>query len=161
MVGAPERRRRLVDEVAALYDWLDAELGRNADRAGRCTACGKCCDFAGYDHRLFVTAPELIYLATRLETTGLRDMVAGRCPYQDGTRCTVHAHRFASCRIFCCHGDPDLQSELSEQAVARLRDLCERFDVPYSYTELSEALARFNADTCRSAGGPCPAGPGG
>ncbi len=54
MVGEPDRRRRLIAAVAALYDWLDEQLRRDPGRAGRCEACGACCDFAAYDHRLFV-----------------------------------------------------------------------------------------------------------
>ena len=72
MVGKPERHRRLLEEVAALYDWIDAQAKQNPAGAGRCKACGKCCDFPAYDHRLFVTPPELAYLAAKLGTRGSR-----------------------------------------------------------------------------------------
>jgi Fe-S-cluster containining protein len=157
MVGEPERRRRLLEEVAAIYNWIDGRLKQDAARAGRCTACGACCDFPAYDHRLFVTPPELIYLAAKLGTQKLKPMPTGRCPYQQGTHCTVHEHRFAGCRIFCCHGGPDFQSELSEAALRRLKALCEEFQVPYRYLDLAVGLAGFNCDTCQSASAPCPA----
>ena len=156
MVGEPERHRRLLEEVAALYDWIEAQLRANADRAGQCQACGKCCDFVGYDHLLFVTPPELIYLADKLNATSLEQMDAGRCPYQHGTKCSVHAHRFAGCRIFCCGRDSDFQSELTETALKRLKAICERFQVPYRYADLAKALAAFSSDTCQSAAEPCP-----
>jgi len=142
-VGEPERRRRLVEEVAALYDWIDVQLRQDPARAGRCKACGACCDFQAYDHRLFVTPPELIYLAARLDTRALRPMPSGRCPYQQGKDCTVHEHRFAACRVFCCTGAADFHSDLSEAALQRLKNLCEELQVPYRYQDLATALNTF------------------
>lgn len=156
MVGKHDRYRRLLGEVAALYDWIDGQLAEHADLAGRCKACGDCCDFLGYDHLLFVTPPELIYLAQKLEVTSLEPMESGRCPYQDGTKCRVHAHRFAGCRIFCCRGDADFQSQVTETALKQLKAICERFQLPYRYADLAKALARFSSDTCRPAAEPCP-----
>jgi Fe-S-cluster containining protein len=140
MVGTPERQQQIVEEVAKLYDWIGAQLAENPDAAGRCKGCGACCDFPAYDHRLFVTPPELIYLAVRLGTSRLKTMPTGRCPYQEGGRCTVHEHRFASCRIFCCTGDPDFQGDLSEAVLQRLKAICERFEIPYHYQDLPTAL---------------------
>jgi Fe-S-cluster containining protein len=143
MVGAREEYRRLVEEVAAVYDWVDLQMKQAPVRAGRCKACGACCDFLAYDHRLFVTPPELVYLAEKLGTQNLKVMPTGRCPYQQGTICSVHEHRFAGCRIFCCDGDPDFQSGLSEEALRRLKALCEEFGVPYRYQDLAAALDTF------------------
>jgi len=150
-------RRRLIEEVAAVYEWIDAQLRQHAERAGRCNACGACCDFTTYDHRLFVTTPELIYLAAGLGAEELKRMTFGKCPYQEDKHCTAHEHRFAGCRIFCCSGEAAFQNELSETALRKLKAICERFHIPYCYRELSSALRRFNTDTCRSAGAPCPA----
>lgn len=157
MVERPEGCRRLLEGVAAIYGWMDARLKQKPTRAGRCQACGACCDFPAYDHRLFVTPQELTYLAAKLGTPKLKAMPTGRCPYQQGTVCSVHEHRFAACRIFCCEGDPDFQSELSEEALRRLKALCEELRVPYRYQDLAAALAAFNCDTYQSAAGPCPA----
>ena len=157
MVGDPERHPRIVAEVAKLYRWIDSQLRRNPQAAGSCRACGACCDFPAYDHRLFVTPPELMYLAMKLNVARLEPMRAGRCPYQQDGRCTVHEHRFAACRIFCCAGDPAFQSQLSESAVRRLKAICERLGVPYRYQDLPSALETFTTDTCRSVGGSCPA----
>jgi len=156
MVGESERYRRLLGEVASLYDWIDGQITEHADLAGRCKACGDCCDFVGYDHLLFVTPPELIYLAQKLKVPTLEPMDSGRCPYQDGTKCGVHAHRFSGCRIFCCSGDADFQSQLTETALKRLKAICERFQLPYRYADLARALATFSSDTCRPAAGPYP-----
>lgn len=156
MVGKPERRRRLVEEVTALYEWIDAQQKLNPSRAGRCKGCGACCNFDAYDHRLFVTGPELIHLAENLNADRLRPMPSGRCPYQQGRVCTIHEDRFAGCRIFCCNGDADFQSELSEAALKRLKALCEQFEIPYRYQDLARALNALATDTCRSAEAPCP-----
>ncbi len=156
MVGESQRHRRLLAEVAALYDWIDSQLKEHADAAGQCNACGACCDFVGYDHVLFVTPPELIYLAAQLDVTRLEPMETGRCPYQKGTQCSIHGHRFAGCRIFCCNGDDDFQSELTETALQRLKAICARFQRPYRYADLAKALADFTGDTCPPAAGPCP-----
>lgn len=156
MVGRQERDRRLIDEVEALYEWIDAQQRRNPVQAGACRACGACCDFTAYDHRLFVTLPELIYLADKLGTQDLKQMTSGRCPYRQATKCTVHPYRFAGCRIFCCQGDPDFQSDLTEAALKRLKSLCEEYQVPYRYTDLATALAAFSTDIGQSAVGPCP-----
>lgn len=156
MVGKSDQCRRLITEVAALYEWIEAQLQDDPDAAGSCGACGACCDFAGYDHRLFVTGPELIYLAARLGTERLRPMVSGRCPYQEGGKCAIHEHRFSGCRIFCCTGDADFQSTLTEAAIARLKAICIRFQIPYRYVDLATALQSSVTDTCQSAGESCP-----
>ena len=155
MVGEAQRRR-LLDEVAALYEWIAVRHTQEPDRAGWCQVCGACCDFPAYDHRLYVTPPELVYLAAKLGMRELRSMTTGRCPYQEGPRCTVHEHRFAACRIFCCGGDGDFQSELSEEVLRRLKALCEQCHVPYRYQDLAAALAGFNGGTYRSAEAPYP-----
>jgi Fe-S-cluster containining protein len=151
MVGAPQRQRQILDEVANLYAWIDAQLALDVKRSGRCRACGACCDFATYDHRLYVTMPELMYLANGLQTSHLTMMTTARCPYQKDGKCSVHAHRFSGCRIFCCSGDAGFQGELSETVIRRLKAICERFEIPYRYAELSAALAAFSIDTCLSA----------
>lgn len=147
MVGEPERHRRIIAEVEALYDWIDSQLRQDPRGAGSCRACGACCDFAAYDHRLFVTPPELMYLAAKLDTPQLKGMSGGRCPYQRDLRCTVHEHRFAACRIFCCSGDSAVQSELSEAVVERLKIICDRLEIPYRYQDLATALESLAVDT--------------
>jgi len=97
-----------------------------------------------YDHRLFVTPPELMYLAAKLDVATLKPMSSGRCPYKQGQSCTVHEHRFAACRVFCCKGDSAFQSELSEIVIGKLKAICERLVIPYRYQDLSIALEAFS-----------------
>jgi len=134
---------RLLQKVAEVYDWLDSQIHKNIALAGRCDACGKCCDFKGFDHRLFVTTPELLYFAAKLGTKSIKPMTTNRCPYQTNVKCTVYKCRFAGCRIFCCKGDADFQSRLSESALKKFKSICEQFQIPYRYTDLAAALNSF------------------
>lgn len=140
MVARYKAADTLLQAVAEVYEWIDWQVRGNGNLAGHCRACGDCCDFARFDHRLFVTPPEMIYLAAKVGVENLRSMPGSQCPYQADGRCTVYEHRFAGCRIFCCGASPDFQSALSERAISRLRALCERFNIPYRYTDLPTAL---------------------
>ena len=131
---------RLLKKVADIYDCLDLQICNSQPLAGRCQACGRCCDFGKSDHRLFVTTPELIYLAANLAVKNLKPMPTGRCPYNHADKCTVYKHRFAACRILCCSADPDFQSRLSESALKKLKSLCAEFQIPYRYVDLPTAL---------------------
>ena len=139
MVAEPGTKNRLIEKVAEIYDWLDEQIRDNRKPAGRCKVCGKCCDFDKYDHRLFVTSPELIYLTENLGKR-IRPMTTGRCPYQAENKCSIYKYRFCGCRIFCCSGDADFQSGLSESTLAMFRQVCIDFDIPYRYTDLAAAL---------------------
>lgn len=134
---------RLLKKVAEIYDRLDLQIRESTHLAGQCEACGKCCDFTQFDHRLFVTPPELMYLAANLGGEKIKSMTTSRCPYQTSGKCTIHKYRFAGCRIFCCKGNADFQSELSESALKRLKSLCTEFQIPYRYTDLATALNNF------------------
>jgi Fe-S-cluster containining protein len=131
---------RLLERVAEVYNWLDLQARRNDDLAGACKSCGKCCDFDGFDHRLFVTPPELMYLAANLSEEDMKPMWGSRCPYNIDGKCTIYEHRFSGCRIFCCSADADFQSGLSESALERLKLICTEFQIPYRYTDLRAAL---------------------
>ena len=132
---------RISKRVAEIYNRLDSQIRENAELAGKCEACGKCCDFEKFDHRLFVTPPELIYLAEQMPDKKLRSMLTGRCPYNEEGKCSIYEHRFAGCRIFCCHGDADFQSKLSESVLTKFKAVCEELQIPYRYTDLKSALS--------------------
>ena len=140
MVAGCEIDDPLLERVADVYAWLDEQIRHCGELAGACAACGDCCDFERFDHRLFITPPELMYLAAHLEPHEIKPMPGGRCPYNQDGKCTVYAHRFAACRIFCCRGDADLQSTLSEASLEKLKAICMEFRIPYGYTEVAEAL---------------------
>ena len=132
--------KKLLKKVAEIYEWLDQQVHDNSDLAGVCDVCGKCCDFDAFDHRLFVTPPELMYLTANLGDEKREAMPTSRCPYQLDGKCTVYEYRFAGCRIFCCNGDADFQSRLSESVLEKFKSLCTEFQIPYRYTDLATAL---------------------
>ncbi len=140
MVARCRADNRLIEKVAEIYDWLDVQVRRCSELAGACKSCGNCCDFDGFDHRLFVTPTELMYLTANLGAENIKPMPTSRCPYNIGGRCTVYEYRFAGCRIFCCNGDADFQSRLSESALKKLKSVCTEFQIPYRYTDLATAL---------------------
>lgn len=129
----------LTKRVSDIYDWLEAQLEEHRNLAGTCRACGKCCDFDTYDHRLFVTQPEIEYLKAKIGSDNIKPMTDGRCPYNAGGNCTIYENRFTACRIFCCGGNKDFQSRLSEKVIGRLKNLCDEFEIPYRYVDLPTA----------------------
>ncbi len=140
MVAGGGADRRLLERVAEVYDWLELQIRRSDSLSGTCKCCGDCCDFDAFDHRLFVTSQELTYLAANLGPGTIKMMTAGRCPYNIDGKCGVHELRFAGCRIFCCSGDADFQSEMSEAVLARLKSICTEFRIPYRYVDMATAL---------------------
>jgi len=129
---------KLLKKVAEIYHWLDLQINADTNLAGKCQMCGKCCDFERFDHRLFITPPEIFYFNANLSDQ--KPMTTSRCPYNIDTRCTAYQHRFAGCRIFCCKADADFQSSLSESTLKKFKSLCTEFQIPYRYTDLPTAL---------------------
>ncbi|MEN6383867.1 MAG: hypothetical protein ABFD79_01580 [Phycisphaerales bacterium] len=122
-------------QVKQIYSWLDSQIKLlNCD----CSACGKCCDFESFGHRLLVSSPELLYFSENLKP--LLKMQTSRCPYQQENKCTAREFRFAGCRIFFCKGDIEKQSDLYEEVLNKFKALCNKYNFPYSYVELSKAL---------------------
>ncbi len=130
-----EKTALLYDEVAQIYDWLD-ETSKSLNN--QCSACGKCCNFESFGHKLFVTTPELLYFHKNVRN--LKPKPAQSCPYLENGKCTVRNFRFAGCRIFFCKSDKDMQNKLSEQALKKFKSLCDKFDFPYRYMDLTTAL---------------------
>lgn len=81
-----------------------------------------------------------MYLAAKIGKGNITPMTGSRCPYQVDNTCSVHPHRFASCRIFFCRGGKTMQSDLSEETLKKLKALCNEFDIPYRYMDLKTAL---------------------
>ena len=148
MVEECKTNNQLLERVAEVYKWLDLQICEAGDSAGACKACGKCCDFSQFDHHLFVTTPELMYLTAKLGAQNVKPMNGSRCPYNVDGRCTVYEYRFAGCRIFYCKGDADFQSALSESAMTKFKSICTDFHVPYQYADLPNSLNRTSHE-CR------------
>jgi Fe-S-cluster containining protein len=140
VVVNPDADNLLLQKVDEIYNWLDLQISNHSNLAGLCDVCGRCCNFESFDHRLFVTTPEVMYLSAKLGGKDIKPMTTSRCPYQTDGKCTVYKFRFAGCRIFCCKADKDFQSSLSEAAIKKFKLLCTEFPIPYRYTDLATAL---------------------
>jgi Fe-S-cluster containining protein len=143
MVAESKTNPQPLQKVAEIYNWLDSQIRQSPHPAGKCDACGKCCDFEAFDHRLFVTPPELVYLTAKLGNRNLKPMTTSRCPYNIDGKCTIYDYRFAACRIFSCKADTDFQSQLTESTLSKLKSLCTQFQIPYRYSDLPTALNTF------------------
>jgi len=129
------KKTKICSEVKEIYDWLDSNI-KNFNP--QCTACGKCCDFAAFGHKLFVTTPELLYFYKNVKN--FKPMPAQTCPYLENNKCTARDFRFAGCRIFFCKADSEQLNQLSEQAIKKFKTLCEKYDLPYRYADLATAM---------------------
>lgn len=130
-----KKNKIICNNVKKIYDWLDSQIkSMNVE----CTACGKCCDFDSFGHKLFLTSPELLYFNYNLKP--LKKMTAGVCPYLTDGKCTAREFRFAGCRIFFCKADSEKINEISEQAIKKFKALCNEYNFPYRYTDLAAAL---------------------
>jgi Fe-S-cluster containining protein len=120
------------DVLASLALILDG-----ASASGQCRACGECCRFERFDHRLYVTPAELAWL---LAVPPPQPAAPLRCPYQAGARCMARERRPLGCRIFFCDGG---ESDQYEAVHAQVKDLHQKLRVPYAYVELSGALMQL------------------
>ncbi len=88
-----------------------------------------------------------------------------RCPFQKSGRCTTREGRPVGCRVFFCESAREVwQCEITEWALVRLRELHDRFAVPYSYQEWLTALDEIRGFTLRASRRlkskiPIPSGP--
>jgi Fe-S-cluster containining protein len=133
---------RVIEAVEEIYQNLHLQPESSGQS---CKACGKCCDFESFGHRLYITTPELLYFKTKLveNKISLLPMTDGACPYRKENQCSVYFWRFAGCRIFNCTGDTDLQSSLSEGTIASCKSLCIQSGLEYGYMDLKSALQKI------------------
>jgi Fe-S-cluster containining protein len=128
-----ELRRRVLEVYAA----ADAAVGAAGPR---CQASGRCCRFKEYGHTLFLSRFEAELL---LETAPAYDQPVSPdgCPFQVGGLCTAREQRPLGCRIYFC--DPDYQgrqTEITEDAIARLKEIADEFGTGWEYAPLHRFL---------------------
>lgn len=167
-VAAAAAQPELVAELASLYGEVDRAV---ADLGQRCDACGRCCRFSEFGHRLYVSTLELAMLVggTRAGAAPLAeepkppptqsadvgaspcgstlDEHPGECPCQQGDLCTARDRRALGCRVFSC--DPvaaAAEQDLYAHFHARIQHLHNDAGVPYYYADLADALRRLRHD---------------
>jgi Fe-S-cluster containining protein len=120
---------------------LYAEVDRQVAAAGPvCVASGKCCRFKEYGHVLYLSGVEariLLDAAPAYETP----VTAEFCPFQKENICTAREPRPLGCRIYFC--DPtyqDTAQRITEDALARLKAMCDEAGEPWRYAPLHHFL---------------------
>lgn len=134
---------QIKEKMSEIYNWLETQIRAGGNLAGVCTACGKCCHFDRFGHHLFVTTVEISYLAETIGRKNIKPMTGDSCPYNTDSKCTIYENRFAGCRIFCCSGDKEFQSQLSEAALRKIKTVHTELKIPYNYTDLATTLNSF------------------
>lgn len=144
------------DEVRRGLEDIFSSVSREIESRGpACWASGRCCNFDKAGHRLYVTGLEAAYTLVHLpkpEATPAPGRVTlpqareGCCPFLVGNACGVHSIKPLGCRVyFCDRSAKSWQEDLSEQMLARLRALHDRFGVEYRYAEWRTLLAMVAA----------------
>lgn len=139
----------LPEALRQLYEQIQQQINQIKPV---CQASGRCCHFAAYGHRLFVTTAELAVFLRHLRQAPEAMELAVRadgesCRFQDHKLCMAHGFRPMGCRLFYCdpQAGPLLQG-LYESCHQQIKRLHERLDIPYFYVEWRAALAAILPD---------------
>jgi len=123
-------------ELEKLFHELDEEIRFTG---AACRQRGECCDFTRAEHILYASGLELSFI----RELHPRPFPAGSklCPFWKGGLCTLRDRRPLGCRTYFCDGAVREELErLHEKYHRRLKDLAERYQVPWMYRPLVEAL---------------------
>lgn len=120
---------------------LYAEVDRDVAAAGPvCVASGRCCRFKEYGHVLYLSSLEanvLLDAAPKYETPVATEF----CPFQKANLCTAREPRPLACRIyFCDSAYQETGNGITEQALQRLKVLCDAEGIEWRYAPLHHFL---------------------
>lgn len=134
-----DAEQQAIAALESLYGDLDREL----PPAAGCKACGKCCHFKTYGHRLYASYLEYLFLVWHSgRPEGAFD--EDRCGYQRGAICTAREGRTLGCRTFFC--SEALQSAgVHERALGEIRRITAQFGLPWMYRPLGGHFAAAGA----------------
>lgn len=124
-------------ELRKIYKDLDEEL---STLSPPCRACGECCHFDEYGHKLYVSDIEVEHI---LKNVGLPRTAVnkGVCPYLADNKCTIREHRPLGCRIFYCQkGWEVTSSDLYEKYLRRIKDLYTANGLEWNYAPMPSLL---------------------
>lgn len=141
------RIRKLADDrefLSAMHDFYDRLQERIAAHHPVCRRRGDCCRFDAFDHRLYVTPAELAFFLAVADSKPAGDREAAECPFLIDGLCGARFARPVGCRVFFCESaGQGWQEDLTESILVELRNLHERFELPYAYVEWLNALRRI------------------
>lgn len=152
------RDPRVVSDLEGIY----AEVaGAIAERGPACWASGRCCNFRGAGHRLYVTGLEAAYTIAGLDRPGALapDRLAeararGDCPLLVANLCSAHTIKPLGCRVYFCDRSAQAwQQDLTERALGQIKALHERYGIEYRYGEWVGMLGMFEGAGSEGAGG--------
>lgn len=128
-----EFRQRL----QTIYEQADVAV---AEAAPRCEASGRCCRFEEFGHTLFLSQFEADLLLVDAPSFTQPVSRAG-CPFQIDNLCTARDGRPLGCRIYFCDPAYETRSfEITETAIAALKQLADDADQPWRYAPLHTFL---------------------
>lgn len=127
----------LADALETAFRSLE-ELYRRIDRSSAdrsCRACGMCCHFKDFGHRLYATRLEALFLVAKSgEPPG--EFAENSCGYQEGSRCLARGGRVLGCRAFFCEEAGGHSSDLHEEALAEIKAIAREAGVDAEYGDL-------------------------
>jgi len=131
-----------LSELESIYQTLDKAC---APFEHLCKACGKCCLFGPESPRLYCSYIEYVYMNMHGGRGLTRRNPEGACPYLSAEkRCTNRAGRAVGCRTyFCDAGDDSPLGALHEAALARIKEICVKYGIPWDYQDLREHVRAY------------------
>lgn len=135
-IKANLENKALIEQVAEIYQDI---AGYIESAMPACDSCGKCCNFGRYGHRLYASTMEmLVFFHFSRAITPFGSTEEDKCIYRDKSGCSMYEGRTAGCRIFYCRDFPDeLQNEIYEQIMERLKQLHNHCGAVYYYADLT------------------------
>ncbi|MHC4955461.1 MAG: YkgJ family cysteine cluster protein [Planctomycetota bacterium] len=125
-----------IQEIREVYRLAGEEIAARASLT--CRLSGLCCRFREAGHRLYLTAPEYEEMVHHGGTPAQRpDRPDGACPWLEDGLCVNREGRALACRTYFC-SDEEESGQVTERGHRRIRDIHERYGLPYEYRSLEE-----------------------
>ncbi len=118
-------------ELAEVYRRVDAECVQSD-----CRACGRCCHFETFGHRVYLTWIEALYLQ-RICGAAPGAFGPDSCGYQDGVLCRAREGRALACRVFFCRGEEEAGAEMYERFLDEIRRISDRHGLRWDYKPIA------------------------
>ena len=134
------------DLLAEIQSILDNALMQIENINPNCNACGNCCDFANFGHRLYVSTGELANLISQEPIDAQIPIENLKCPYQKDNLCLARNARPLGCRLFFCDDKVNLQyQQIYEAYYDKIKQVHLKFSTAYNYLELSAGLKIYSS----------------
>lgn len=139
-------RERLFGELEQFYARTDEKL-RGLPQP--CVACGQCCRFATFGHRLYISSLEAAFVLESGEPFEARHLKEDRCPYQRENRCGARGRRMLGCRTFFSRHsreETEQAQRIYEEMLSELKSLYRRFNLDWEYADAQKYFREAAGD---------------